>query len=97
MKKSIVSTIAAVAACTTLLLSPQVVIADAKQGKKLHDSSCIACHDTKIYQRKNRIVNNYDELVHRVQFCESMNQVGWNQKEKESVTQYLNQQFYRFK
>jgi cytochrome c5 len=38
---------------------------DTAEGKRLHDANCMACHDTGIYTRKDRIVQSLDALKKR--------------------------------
>src|SRR5262249_39600346 len=50
-----------------ILLMPSVAYAaalpgDSADGKRLHDASCIGCHDTGIYTRKDRLVGSLDAL-----------------------------------
>lgn len=71
--------------------------ANPEQGKKLYESSCFSCHDSGIHTRKETIIHSLSALRKRVQFCESMNKLGWSDKQKEDVIAYLNATFYKFK
>ena len=39
---------------------------DSADGKRLHDASCMGCHDTGIYTRKDRLVQSLDALKKRL-------------------------------
>ncbi|MFZ5594197.1 MAG: c-type cytochrome [Pseudomonadota bacterium] len=71
--------------------------ADLAQGKKLYEANCFACHDSSIHTRKETIIHSLSALKKRVQFCESMNKLGWSDKQKDDVVAYLNGAFYKFK
>ncbi len=63
--------------------------------------SCVGCHvritggeGELLYQRKGRLVNNYEELMERVRYCSSG--ANWNTRQFEQTVHYLNSRFYRF-
>ena len=65
--------------------------------------SCVNCHvritggeGELLYERKERLVNNYQELVKRVIYCGSGTGVTWDTRQIEQVVHYLNARFYRF-
>ena len=70
---------------------------DPKAGKTLHDKSCVACHDSKMYTRAERKVKTPAQLAGRVSGCNANTGAGWFPEEELNVSSYLNQQFYKFK
>jgi hypothetical protein len=66
-------------------------------GKALNDQHCVACHGPELYTRKNRIVNSKPSLFTQVQRCETNLKLQWFDEESQNVTEYLNQEHYRFK
>lgn len=77
---------------------------DPAAGKDLHDKQCVACHakmfggdGNKIYTRSPRLIKNLTALRQRVAFCATQTSAKWFPEEEESVSAYLNQQFYKFK
>lgn len=80
----------------SVLLSP-VTLAATDSGKALHKNKCQSCHDDSIYTRNPRIVNSYPELQARVEFCDTQAQTHWNKAQIDSVINYLNDTFYKFK
>ncbi len=80
-----------------LLLAPlSVYSADVSRGKALHAEHCQSCHQSDIYNRPNRKVNNLDQLSQRVKQCELMNNLLWFEEDVDDVTAYLNTSFYLF-
>jgi len=70
---------------------------DPKAGKALHDKTCVACHDSKMYTRANRKVKTAAQLAGRVSGCNANTGAGWFPEDELNVNAYLNQQFYKFK
>ena len=70
---------------------------DPKAGKALHDKSCVACHDSKMYTRTQHKVKTSAQLAGRVSGCNANTGAGWFPEEELHVSSYLNQQFYKFK
>ncbi len=70
---------------------------DPQAGKRLHDKSCLACHDSKMYTRADRKIKTAQQLAARVSGCNANAGAGWFPEEELNVDAYLNQQFYKFK
>jgi len=70
---------------------------DPKVGKALHDKTCVACHDSKMYTRADRKVKTAAQLAGRVSGCNANTGAGWFPEDELNVSAYLNQQFYKFK
>ena len=70
---------------------------DPKAGKALHDKTCVACHDSKMYTRADRKVKTAAQLAGRVSGCNANTGAGWFPEDELNVNAYLNQQFYKFK
>jgi len=69
---------------------------DGAEGKRLHDATCTACHDTSVYTRKDRKVQSLHGLEQQVENCTHMAQKEFSPAEKQNIVKYLNDQFYRF-
>jgi len=72
-------------------------------GKKLHQQSCTACHGkmtggdgSTLYTRSNRRVNSLDALNAQVRRCESNLELKWFDEDINSVSEYLNAEYYKF-
>jgi cytochrome c5 len=70
---------------------------DPKVGKTLHDKSCLACHDSKMYTRPDHKVKTPSQLAARISACNANTGAGWFPDDERDVAAYLNQQFYHFK
>jgi mono/diheme cytochrome c family protein len=79
------------------LLARPVLPADSAQGKKLHDTNCVKCHNTSVYTRQDRKIKSLDALNERLVACTHAAQVTLTDDEQKSIAQYLNEQFYKFK
>ena len=82
-----------------------ITSADAINPPPHYQENCITCHQRMVsgngdllYQRDNRLVNNFDALKKRVNAC--ARSVGveskWGEKQMAEVINYLNQSFYHF-
>lgn len=84
-------------AITSLMFASQFVHAGGGQGKALIDKHCTRCHGSSVYTRPDRQVRSLNALHQRVKMCEKPASVNWSGEELESVVNYLNKEFYRFK
>jgi len=88
----------------TLTLSTQVVAddytPDVENGAFLHGEHCVACHmmddHEALYTRENRIVNERIRLNGQVSACVQVLNLGWFPDEEKDVSQFLNQEYYKF-
>ena len=69
---------------------------DGAEGKRLHDASCMGCHDTSVYTRKDHKVLSLDGLEQQVENCTHMAKKKFSPAEQQDIVKYLNDQFYRF-
>ena len=68
-----------------------------EQGKQLHNTNCVSCHDTSIYTRENRMIKRYESLKTQVQRCATNLNKPWFDDEVDAVAAYLNANYYLFK
>ncbi|EIJ43358.1 hypothetical protein BegalDRAFT_2515 [Beggiatoa alba B18LD] len=73
------------------------------EGKALHDTNCVKCHQSMtfekaddIYTRPERFVKSYDSLKTQIQRCVTNTDLMWFDEEIEKVANYLNEQYYHF-
>lgn len=82
----------------TLTAFTPLQIAHAKDtGKALHDTKCLACHDSEAYTRKERIVKSLNGLSKRVTVCtKQAAKANWDKNQIDSVVEFLNTRYYKF-
>ena len=82
-----------------ILLVPTAYAAlpgDSAEGKRLHDASCLGCHDSRVYTRKDRVVQSLDGLKEQLGACSHMANREFSAAEAQNIIKYLNDRFYRF-
>lgn len=79
------------------LIASAVQPAMASDAKALHDEHCSACHDSSVYTRDNRRVGDQTALWNQVQRCTLSLGLQWFDDDIDAVSQYLNDQYYKFK
>ena len=81
-------------------LSVSVNAEDAHPGKAIHDESCLKCHignhDEKFYTRENRRIKDLKGLGTMVKMCDANLGTSLFDEDMEDVTNYLNDNFYKF-
>ena len=75
----------------------QAKAADPVLGKKLYETHCFSCHDSKIHTRPETIIHSFSALKKRVQFCQNNSQLNWSATQIDNVVAHLNDTFYKFK
>jgi hypothetical protein len=70
---------------------------DSAEGKKLHDTNCVRCHDTGMYTRERRQVKSLRMLGEQLEECTHAAEAPLTDDQKRHVLKYLNEQFYKFK
>ena len=100
MNKTIFITLSLSALCILPVMAEETVIA---HGEKLHQQSCTACHGkmtggdgSTLYTRSNRRVNSLPALNAQVRRCESNLELKWFDEDINSVSEYLNAEYYKF-
>lgn len=90
---------------TVLALFPYVSAGGNDVAPAHYRKDCVACHarmtggeGETLYRRKDRrLVNDYDALVKRVEYCREGSGAEWNRAQTGEVVEYLNRRFYRFR
>ena len=70
--------------------------ADVDNGEDLHFSECTGCHDSELYTRADRKVQNLARLGTQVRFCKDNLGVTWFDDEVDDVIAFLNKSYYHF-
>ena len=81
----------------TVSVSLNIVAGEVSNGAELFNKNCIKCHQTPAnFTRKNKKTKSYSALKKRVKQCGLMVGASLFDDEVESITNYLNQQYYHY-
>ena len=80
---------------TNVAHSAELVLGDAAKGKQLHSQDCVACHDSSVYTRPDRI-KSLSGLEQRVQMCSGMLNKGYSEDDQANLVKHLNDTYYKF-
>lgn len=69
---------------------------DPAKGKVIHDQQCVACHDSSVYTRPNRMVKSVEGLIGRVNFCNRQLNKKLTDDQVNDIINYLDKQYYHF-
>ena len=69
---------------------------DIFNGEVLHSKNCTGCHDSAVYIRENRSVQNLPKLGTQGRFCKDNLGIAWFDDEVEDVVGFLNKNYYHF-
>ncbi|HXZ51923.1 MAG TPA: c-type cytochrome [Burkholderiales bacterium] len=77
---------------------------DPKQGEKLYEQKCAACHvaqfggdGSSVFTRSDRRIHTAPALLAQVQFCNTRSRAGLSAEGEQSVAAWLNEKYYKFK
>ena len=74
-----------------------VTAADLEEGQSMYEEDCTKCHDSSVFTRKERKVNDLGALKKQVHRCVTSQGYSWFDEDEENVTAYLSKAFYKFK
>jgi mono/diheme cytochrome c family protein len=66
------------------------------RGELLYRTQCIACHDTQVHWRQNRLVTDWPSLSAQVRRWQANAGLQWTDEEIDEVVRYLNSTIYKF-
>jgi hypothetical protein len=77
---------------------------DISIGETLHKENCSSCHNgmvpggngSEIYMSEFRAIKTSSKLKSQVEFCANQNDIAWFEEEIDSVSRFLNDNFYKF-
>jgi mono/diheme cytochrome c family protein len=70
--------------------------ASVARGKLLHDTKCIACHNSTIYTRNDRLAKSYAEVREQVDAWQAKAGLLWSSADIDDVSLYVNDAFYKY-
>lgn len=68
--------------------------AAAEPAQDAHDTYCIACHDTNVYTRENRLAGNYDAVRAQVDRWQGNISLNWGDEEIDRMAAWLAKRYY---
>lgn len=66
------------------------------RGRLLYENHCTACHDQYVHSRSNKKSNSVQDIRQWVIRWSRNLELDWHNDDIKMVTDYLNQQFYKF-
>ena len=79
-----------------LIVSMLATAVEIDAGKTMYEKDCVSCHDSSVFTREDKKVNDIEGLNHQVNACANGTGASWKQDDVENVVAYLNQEFYKF-
>lgn len=67
----------------------------AEPAQVTHDTYCIACHDTNVYTRDDRLANDFDAVREEVDRWQTNISLGWSSEEIDEMAAWLARRYYR--
>ena len=68
---------------------------DAERARSMHDTHCIACHDTKIYTRSNRLARDYAQVLEQTDRWQKNTSLNWAPADVAAVAQFIATRYYK--
>jgi len=77
---------------------------DPKQGKKLYEAKCAACHvgqfggdGSSVFTRADRRIHTAPALLAQIQGCNARTRAGLSAEDEQSIGAWLNREYYKLK
>jgi mono/diheme cytochrome c family protein len=84
-------------ALTLLALGGPATAEDAPNARGLYEQHCVKCHGAEVFTRPDRKIDSYAALARQVRWCETNLELRWFDEDVVGVTDYLNNNYYKFK
>ena len=72
------------------VISPAPSNGDSAAGQRLVDASCMRCHDTGVYSRKDHKIRSLDALKKQLDRCSHAENKSFSAIETQNIIKYLN-------
>jgi len=66
------------------------------RGELLYTTHCIACHNTQMHWRDQRLATDWASLRAQVRRWQGVAHLGWSEDDILEVTRHLNDRIYRY-
>lgn len=70
--------------------------APASRGQLLYTTHCVACHDTQVHWRANKVADNWTSLLKQVRRWQGVANLQWSEEDITLVARYLNDTIYEY-
>jgi len=80
-------------ACTAAMAQPAV---PASRGQALYATHCIACHNTQVHWRDEKLATDWAGLKAQVRRWQATAALAWSEADIVEVARYLNDAIYRY-
>jgi mono/diheme cytochrome c family protein len=70
-------------------------VVPASRGQALYTTHCIACHNTQVHWRDNKLATDWDSLKALVRRWQATAALAWSEADVVEVARYLNDSIYR--
>ena len=71
-------------------------VRDVGRGELLYSTHCVACHDTQVHWREQKLVTDWRSLQTEVSRWQEISGLGWGDEDVAVVARYLNALHYRY-
>ena len=76
--------------------SAQAQSAEPSRGRLLYETHCIACHNSQMHWRDQRLARDWPGLLAQVRGWQARANLGWSDADITEVARHLNDSIYRF-
>lgn len=66
------------------------------RGQLLYTTHCVACHDTQVHWRANKVADNWTSLRKQVRRWQGVANLQWSEEDITLVARYLNDTIYEY-
>lgn len=66
------------------------------RGRLLYETHCIACHNSQVHWRDQRLARDWPGLVAQVRDWQARANLAWEESDVREVARHLNETIYRF-
>ncbi len=85
----------ATAALSPLAAATQGLPAVESRGQMLYGNHCVACHNSQVHWRDNKVVTDWVSLKLQVRWWQGTARLNWSEDEIDDVARFLNDTYYR--
>lgn len=87
----------ALAAMLIAVALPAAAAEDPTRGRLLYETHCIACHNSQMHWRDQRLARDWAGLEQQVRHWQGRANLNWNDDDVLEVVRHLNDRIYRYR